>query len=468
MLRIKSRLIAANDLPEQPKYVPLKSVRVEGKIESFAADVTIKQVFRNDETNPIEAVYCFPIEEQAAVYKFIAQIDDRQIEADLKEKKEAQKEYNEALQQGHGAYLLEQDEKSQDNFIINIGALPSGKECHITISYVTELDLIDNGQKIQFVVPTTIAPRYNPSKSGISSPAGTTSQYVQSAPYTIDMQCEVGKTNVSRLSSPSHPVELDLSQQDYYVVRFSQNQTHLDRDILLDIHLNEQRSNTVLAIEQNAFMISFTPNEQDCQRAMNNVETTNEFVFIVDCSGSMRDENKIGYVRQSMMLFLKSLPLNSYFNIIRFGSSHRSLFDQATVIYNEENSKKAADLIKTMEADLGGTELLNPLKWLGEHPPQDGRSRQIFLLTDGEISNVTEVLDLCRSMSKSSRIFSFGLGRSPSRSLVKGLARSTNGRFCFIPPSTKVDTYVGQQLEKALQSSITNLEIKWNLPIQVT
>ncbi|CAF1545904.1 unnamed protein product, partial [Adineta ricciae] len=115
MLRIKSILIGANDLPEQPKYVPLKSVRVEGKIDLFAADVTIKQVFRNDETNPIEAVYCFPIEEQAAVYKFIAQIDDRQIEADLKEKKEAQKEYNEALQQGHGAYLLEQDEKSQDN-----------------------------------------------------------------------------------------------------------------------------------------------------------------------------------------------------------------------------------------------------------------------------------------------------------------------------------------------------------------
>ncbi|UJR23939.1 hypothetical protein I4U23_026908 [Adineta vaga] len=71
-------------------------------------------------------------------------------------------------------------------------------------------------------------------------------------------------------------------------------------------------------------------------------------------------------------------------------------------------------------------------------------------------------------MSKSSRIFSFGLGQSPSRSLVKGLARSTNGRFCFIPPSTKVDTYVGQQLEKALQPSITNLELKWNLPNEIT
>ncbi|UJR29811.1 hypothetical protein I4U23_017355 [Adineta vaga] len=71
-------------------------------------------------------------------------------------------------------------------------------------------------------------------------------------------------------------------------------------------------------------------------------------------------------------------------------------------------------------------------------------------------------------MSKSSRIFSFGLGASPSRSLVKGLARSTNGRFCFIPPSTKVDTFVGQQLEKALQPSITNIQIKSNLSSQIT
>ncbi|CAF4892478.1 unnamed protein product, partial [Rotaria sp. Silwood2] len=120
------------------KYVPLKKIAVEAYINLFAVDVTIKQIFRNDETKPIEAVYCFPIEEQAAVYSFIAQIDERQIVAHLKEKQEAQREYNNALRQGHGAYLLEQDEKSQDNFIINVGALSPGKECHISISYVSE------------------------------------------------------------------------------------------------------------------------------------------------------------------------------------------------------------------------------------------------------------------------------------------------------------------------------------------
>jgi hypothetical protein len=66
-------------------------------------------------------------------------------------------------------------------------------------------------------------------------------------------------------------------------------------------------------------------------------------------------------------------------------------------------------------------------------------------------------------MSTSTRIFSFGLGRSPRRSLVKGLARATNGRFVFIPPDTNVDTFVGHQLKKALQSSITNIHVKWNL-----
>ncbi|UJR19228.1 hypothetical protein I4U23_022357 [Adineta vaga] len=194
------------------QYVPLKRVNIAATIRSFAADVSITQLFRNEESTSIEAVYCFPIEEQAAIYSFIARIDDREIIAELKEKKIAQKEYSEALQSGHGAYLLEQDEKSQDNFIINVGALPSGKECQIEICYVTELNLVENGEKIRFVVPTTIAPRYNPDKGSLSSPAGTTSKYVQSVPYKINFHCQVEKYNIARISSSSHPIQINLSK----------------------------------------------------------------------------------------------------------------------------------------------------------------------------------------------------------------------------------------------------------------
>lgn len=66
-------------------------------------------------------------------------------------------------------------------------------------------------------------------------------------------------------------------------------------------------------------------------------------------------------------------------------------------------------------------------------------------------------------MSVHTRIFSFGLGASPSRALIKGLARSTNGRFVFIPPFTSVDFYVGEQLQKALQPCLTNVHVRLNI-----
>lgn len=103
------------------------------------------------------------------------------------------------------------------------------------------------------------------------------------------------------------------------------------------------------------------------------------------------------------------------------------------------------------------------MQWLDTNPPDHGRARQIFLLTDGEILNVDEVLNLCRTMATTTRIFSFGLGWSPSRSLVKGLARATNGHFVFIPPETSVDVHVGEQLQKALQPCITNIKVRWRL-----
>jgi len=308
---------------------------------------------------------------------------------------------------------------------------------------------------------------------GISAPAGTQSKYVQAAPYTIDFRCQIDKLNeqITGVSSSSHPIKIQFNE-NIYEITFGQKNTFMDRDIIVDIELST-RTNTILAVEKNgeqqlALMASFTPTHEDCRKALDTSkeisDVNNEFIFIVDCSGSMQDENKIGLARQAMILFLKSLPVNCQFNIIRFGSDYRTLFNHVTDSYNEQNAKQAEQLILQMSADLGGTELLRPLQWLQNQPPAADHSRQILILTDGEISNVTQVMDLCRSMSTSSRIFSFGLGHSPSRSLIKGLARSTNGRFTFIPPGTSVDIYVAEQLQKVLEPCITNVKVKWNIP----
>ncbi|CAF0883854.1 unnamed protein product [Rotaria sp. Silwood1] len=157
-------------------------------------------VFRNDENVPFEAIYCFPTEEQAAVYAFVARINDREIVAQLKEETEAQHDYVAALQQGHGAYWLEQDKKSQGNLVINVGALPPTTECTLTIAYVTELDLF-NASIIRFVIPTTVAPHYNFNQGGLMSPASTTSQHRPRYGYS---------------PSPYHPVNFSRSRPPSY------------------------------------------------------------------------------------------------------------------------------------------------------------------------------------------------------------------------------------------------------------
>ena len=57
-----------------------------------------------------------------------------------------------------------------------------------------------------------------------------------------------------------------------------------------------------------------------------------------------KEENKIGLARQAMLLFLKSLPVDCYFNVIRFGSTHENLFSEVTAVYDESNARKAEQL----------------------------------------------------------------------------------------------------------------------------
>ena len=55
-------LIKRHEYEEPKESVPLRNVTVEAWTDAFSADVTINQVFINDENTSIEAIYVFPIE----------------------------------------------------------------------------------------------------------------------------------------------------------------------------------------------------------------------------------------------------------------------------------------------------------------------------------------------------------------------------------------------------------------------
>ena len=58
------------------------------RIKGFVADVESTLCYKNTESGPIEAVYEFPMDDQSAVYRFEAKIEDRTIVAECQKKEQ--------------------------------------------------------------------------------------------------------------------------------------------------------------------------------------------------------------------------------------------------------------------------------------------------------------------------------------------------------------------------------------------
>src|SRR5579872_2519692 len=102
--------------------VPLKSVNCHVDIKERIAGLFYDQHFVNEEKNPIEASYVFPVPAEASVYRFEAKLDNGSIiHAFCKEKQEAKKEYNRAIESGNTSYYMDRDDGK--SFRVAIGNL---------------------------------------------------------------------------------------------------------------------------------------------------------------------------------------------------------------------------------------------------------------------------------------------------------------------------------------------------------
>ena len=449
--------------------VPLQKVEIEAKIVDFVSEIAVTQSYVNVESNPIEVVYMYPIEEEASVTAFKAEIDHRIIVTKIQEKEKARDEYHEAMRNQKTAALLE--ETQPDIFQIKLGQLKPGAGARITIKYLTELPAEDG--KIKLTIPTTIAPRYIPPKDNSEA-----ASKIASIPYSLSRPAPlsivfngISQCKVKSIKSPSHDFNIDIPEnvnsegQYKYNGNLSVKTTDLDRDIVLYIEGvdSDELNKPIVFLEKSSDdepshgmvgMVSLVP-------GFKLEDQKTELIFLVDRSGSMAGTS-IKQAKKALDLFLHSLPADCFFNIWSFGSSFHPLFKEASAKYSDSSLKEALEHVRCMSADYGGTEIYHPLKSIFEQPePAVGYIRQIFVLTDGDVSNAPSVISLVKEHSTQGRIFSFGLGSSASRNLVKGIARAGNGTAIFATEHEDLGSKVISQLKNAIQPALSNVQIFW-------
>jgi Vault protein inter-alpha-trypsin domain/von Willebrand factor type A domain len=442
---------------EQPAPVPLEGVRVEAKVRDYCSRVTVSQRYRNTETTPIEAVYVFPLDEAAAVCGFEAVIGEAHVVGRVKERERAFDEYDDAIAAGHGAYLL--DQERPDVFTASIGNLPPGQEVLVKITYVAEL--VREGDDLRFFLPTTVSPRYAPAEDqrgvGRTPAEALNPPRALSVPYGLELEIELDMPSPIRaVESPSHPLALDLDGRRA-TVRLGRRLTALDRDFVLKIRLAEAPAARVWVEKdesgRTAALLAFEPR-------IETREAKAEMVFLVDRSGSMGGSST-QEACNALQLCLRSLRAGCLFNVVSFGTRFEPLFPESRP-YDEASLAEATRAMKGFDESLGGTEILEPLKWILEKPVREGLPRQLFILTDGQVSNTEAVIALVRKHSVETRVFTFGIGAGASAHLVRGIARAGEGEAEFIHPGERIEEKVMRQLKRALTPALTDVEVDWN------
>ncbi|XP_033832812.1 von Willebrand factor A domain-containing protein 5A-like isoform X1 [Periophthalmus magnuspinnatus] len=466
--------------PEK-QAVPLQSVDVQVEVKDHVATVVSTLLYKNQEEKPIEAVFVFPMPSEAAVCHFSAKVGDTLIVAEVKEKKQAREEYDDALSSGQQAFLLEESDQSPDIFSMSVGSLSPGESASIRLEYVTELD-VQADEALRFSLPAVLNPRYQPAGTESSS-VNITSVPSSLVPYDLTFLTRVeSQRPVSKMESncPMEPVEYLSQDQTKALVKLAAG-NKFDRDVELLIYYKESHQPSAVVekgqtsakpgslMGDPALMLSLYPDFP--KDIMSSVSSSGEFVFLLDRSGSMdcsmghsRDSGtRITSARDTLLLLLKSLPMGCYFNIYSFGSTFEQIF-QKSVEYDQKTMEEALKKVEMMEANLGGTEILSPLKHIYSQDCIPNQPRQLFVFTDGEVGNTKDVLKLVKSNAASHRCFSFGIGEGASSALIKGLAEEGRGHAQFIIGNDRMQPKVIQSLRFAMQPAVVDIAVKWDLP----
>ncbi|CAN9511061.1 unnamed protein product [Ophioblennius macclurei] len=465
--------------------VPLKSIEVELEVRDHVATVVSTLNYENKEDKAIEAVFVFPLPGDAAVCHFSAKIGQKEIVAEVKEKQEAREEYDDALSSGQQAFLLEESDQSPDIFSMSVGCLPPGESTSIRLEYVTEL-AVQADEGLRFCLPAVLNPRYTP-QGCEGTTVQATSVPASLVPYSLSFCARVSSPRpISKVESNSSldPLQYLNTDQTQATVKLGAGHK-FDRDVEVLIYYKDAHQPTAVVeagqttakagtlMGDPVVMVSLFP--EFPQSVMSAVASCGEFVFLMDRSGSMgammnnkaRSQTRISSARDTLLLLLKSLPVGCYFNIYSFGSSYEHIFPES-MKYSQQTMEEALKKVGAMEANLGGTEILRPLKHIYDQPCIPSQPRQLFVFTDGEVGNTKEIIDLVKKNSGSHRCFSFGIGEGASTALINGLAKEGGGHAQFITGTDRMQPKVMQSLRFALQPAVVDISITWDLPKDVS
>ncbi|CAG5109620.1 Oidioi.mRNA.OKI2018_I69.chr2.g4139.t1.cds [Oikopleura dioica] len=218
-----------------------------------------------------------------------------------------------------------------------------------------------------------------------------------------------------------------------------------------------------------------------------------EYIFLVDCSGSMSG-SYMDATKKTLGLMFKSMDNKSKIIICRFGTRYEFQPRQRggtnepldpRYHYNydrndrqrrpvpemrrpewitiDEDNDDQEELLQNylerdMRANMGGTNIREPLQDIFKLEMSPDTYRNIFVMTDGAITNTREVIQMVNETTIQHegrlRFFSLGIGSGASKSLCEGIAKNGRGSATYVLGDERIQTRTMEILNNASRPSV--------------
>lgn len=414
--------------PAPPRTVVVAEHTVDAVVDGPVANVTVRQVFRNDGAVTAEGVYVFPLPKNAAVSDFQMTIDGQTVEGELMTAAEARAIYERIVRDLRDPALLEY--VGQGLFQASVFPIPPGETRTVEFTYAQTLDLADGLYRFNYPLPTR---RYS-------------AWPVEQVAVTVALANQPG---LRTLYSPNYPLQIERSADDAATVRYTAGDVQPERDFDLYFGVDEQAIGLNLlsykpAGEDGYFVLLMAPQIDVAEDAV----VARDLVVVVDVSGSMQGA-KIEQAREALHYIVDHLNPEDRFNLISFSTGTR-LWKSELQPVDAPNRSAAGKWVDRLQAT-GSTDINRALlEALAQLPAEDaGRPAYVIFLTDGQPTQgetvVERIVDNAEANSpadRSVRLFTFGIGYDVNTDLLSTLSATLGGRDSYVRPNERVDEAV--------------------------
>ena len=468
-------LVCRSPISGQYQEVPLTHTDVQIDVRGAVAAATLTQQFASNASEPIEAIYIFPLPHDAAVYDLELRIGERIIRSEIHERQEAKHIYDAAKSQGKRAALLEQERPNI--FTTSVANIMPGDRIDVRLRYVQPLRWEQGRMRLTF--PMVVGPRYIPGTTAVSQTGSGWAPDTEAVPdasritppvrhpdsrsahdvsVSVDLDAAISSAT---LNSVSHAIKVQKTADGRQHVELATAATLPNKDFVLDIQQPEgTQPRTALFLspsqesgETHFLLAAYPPTKQTGDRV------PVEMLYMIDVSGSMAGTS-IEQAREALLEALDRLRPIDRFSILTFSSGYRE-FSPEILPATPANVAAARQYVQRVKAE-GGTEMLPALMHLMKQPPTPGYLRHIVLLTDGDLGNEEQIFTALHQNLGDARLFTVAIGSAPNHYLATKMAQIGRGVFTSIANISEVREQMTRLFARIENPALTDVNVSFS------